>query len=368
MNATNRRYQIAVVPGDGIGPEVCDAAVAVLQAAVSGVADLDFQYHAAGANCYLECGEAFPEAARAACLAADAVLHGAAGLPGVLHADGTEAGQDFSMKIRSLLDTYANVRPIKLYAGITSPLAGRKAGDIDYVIVRENTEGLYAARSGGNLLRDEIASDTLIMTRKGIERVVRHAAEISRHRNGAPGDGKRRVTIVDKSNVLRSYAFFRHVATEVMADYPDIEVDYALSDAVTIYMIERPEHFDVIVCENFIGDMISDLGAATVGGMGVAAAAELGDDHGYFQGSHGTAPDIAGQGLANPTATILSAAEMLNWLARQHDDDDLAACGAAICKAMEAVLAAATDTTPDLGGQASTMAMAEAVCRALTEA
>lgn len=363
--ASKRSYQIAVVPGDGIGPEVSAAAVEVLKAAISGVADLDFQSFEAGAACYLACGEAFPEETQAACLAADAVLHGAAGLPGVLHADGTEAGQDFSMKIRAALDTYANVRPIKLYAGVASPLAGKKPGDIDYVVVRENTEGLYAARGGGNLLRDEIASDTMVITRKGVERVVRHAAEIALAREGAPVDGVRRVTIVDKSNVLRSYAFFRQVAEEVLAGYPEIEVDYALSDAVTLYMIERPEHFDVIVCENFIGDMISDLGAATVGGMGVAASAEIGDDAGYFQGSHGSAPDIAGRGLANPTATILSAAEMLNWLGRQHDDADLAASGAAIRRAMEAVLAAGQDTTPDLGGQGSTMSCAEAVCKAI---
>jgi len=365
MTTSNRTYQIAVVPGDGIGPEVCDAAIKVLATATQGAATLVFDSYQAGADCYLARGEAFPDETRAACLAADAVLHGAAGLPGVLHADGTEAGQDFSMKIRAALDTYANVRPIKLYDGISSPLAGKKAGDIDYVIVRENTEGLYAARGGGNLLRGDIASDTMIVTRKGVERVVRFAAEIAMVRNGAPGDGVRRVTIVDKSNVLRSYAFFRQVADEVLAGYPDIEVDYALSDAVTLYMIERPEHFDVIVCENFIGDMISDLGAATVGGMGVAASAELGDAHGYFQGSHGTAPDIAGQGLANPTATILSAAEMLNWLARQHDDDGLAACGVAIQRAMEAVLVARVDTTPDLGGTGTTMGMAGAVCRAL---
>ncbi len=359
------KYKIAVVPGDGIGPEVCRAAVSVLQA--SAVAErFEFTEHAAGADSYTATGDAFPEDTMAACRSADAVLHGAAGLPDVLYPDGTEAGQDFSMKIRAALDLYANVRPIKLFDGIASPLAGRKPGDIEYVIVRENTEGLYAARSGGNLLRDEIASDTMVITRKGTARVVRQAAELALQRNGAPADGKRRVTIVDKSNVLRSFAFFRRVAEEVLADYPAVEVDYALSDAVTIRMVERPDTLDVLVSENFIGDIISDLGAATVGGMGLAPSAELGDDYGYFQGSHGTAPDIAGKGVANPVATILSAAEMLDWLGRRHQDQPLTAAAQSIRDAAGGVLKAGDAATPDLGGNGTTESFADAISRAMT--
>ncbi len=360
------KYQIAVVPGDGIGPEVCRAAVSVLQA--SAVADrLEFSEHAAGADCYTATGDAFPQATMAACRSADAVLHGAAGLPGVLYPDGTEAGQDFSMKIRAALDLYANVRPIKLFEGIASPLAGRKPGDIDYVIVRENTEGLYAARSGGNLLRDEIASDTMVITRRGTARVVRQAAELAMQRGGAPADSKRRVTIVDKSNVLRSFAFFRRVAEEVLEDFPELEVDYALSDAVTIRMVERPDTLDVLVCENFIGDIISDLGAATVGGMGLAPSAELGGDYGYFQGSHGTAPDIAGRGIANPVATILSAAEMLDWLGRRHQDRPLAAAAGTIRNVVGEVLKSGSSTTPDLGGNGSTDSFTDAICQAIQQ-
>ncbi len=354
------KYQIAVVPGDGIGPEVCRAAVSVLRRC--GVGDrFEFTEYAAGADCYTATGEAFPDETQEACRAADAVLHGAAGLPDVLYPDGTEAGQDFSMKIRAALDLYANIRPIKLYEGVTPPLAGRKPSDIDYVIVRENTEGLYAARAGGNLLRDEMASDTMVITRKGTARVVREAAELALQRNGAPADGKRRVTIVDKSNVLRSFAFFRRVAEEVLSDYPALEVDYALSDAVTIRMVERPDTLDVLVCENFIGDIISDLGAATVGGMGLAPSAEIGEAHGYFQGSHGTAPDIAGRGIANPVATILSAAEMLDWLGRRQQDPPLAAAAQTIRNAVGDVLRDGTATTPDLGGVGSTESFAEAI-------
>ena len=141
---------------------------------------------------------------------------------------------------------------------------------IDYVIVRENTEGLYAARSGGVVLRDELAVDSLVMTRKGVERVCRTAFRLARKRNGAPRDGKRRVTCCDKSNILRTYAFFRKVFDEVAADYPDVEADYSLADAMTVHLVERPEFYDVIVTENMFGDIISDLAAATVGGMGMS--------------------------------------------------------------------------------------------------
>ena len=360
-----KNYAIAVVPGDGIGPEVSAAAVQVVQAATNGSASLSFTDYEAGANCYERTGDAFPPATQEACKSADAVLHGAAGLPGVLYPDGTEAGQDFSMKIRASLDLYANVRPIRLMEGVDGPLKRFAPGDIDYVFVRENTEGMYAARSGGNLLHDAIASDTMIITRAGTERVVRAAAELSRQRNGAPRDGKRRVTIVDKSNVLRSFAFFRKVADEVLAEYPDIEVDYAIVDAMTLYMVERPDSFDVIVCENLLGDILSDLGAATIGGLGMAASGEMGDKHGYFQASHGTAPDIAGKGIANPVATILSGAMMLDWLGNRHDDNALTSAAENIRRAVGTVLKDGTAVTGDLGGSASTTQCTNAVCAAL---
>ncbi len=364
-NNNKKQYMIAVVPGDGIGPEVCAAAVQVVKAATRGCSQLTFSEFEAGANCYERCGDAFPVDSQQACLDADAVLHGAAGLPGVLYPDGTEAGQDFSMKIRASLDLYANVRPIRLIEGVDSPLKRFGPGDIDYVFVRENTEGMYAARSGGNLLHDEIASDTMIITRAGTERVVRKAAELARQRNGAPRDGKRRVTIVDKSNVLRSFAFFRRVAEETLADYPDIEIDYAIVDAMTVHMVERPDSFDVIVCENLLGDILSDLGAATIGGLGMAASGEMGDRHGYFQASHGTAPDIAGKGIANPLATILSGAMMLDWLGSRHDDAPLTRAGEKIRTAVGRVLTEGQSVTGDLAGSASTVQCADAVCAAL---
>ncbi len=326
-------YEIAVVKGDGIGPEVCDASIDVLRAALPEGA-FRFREYQAGAEEYRRSGDAYPEAAFEGCKRADAILHGAGGLPGVNYPDGVEAGADFGLKTRFRLDLYANIRPIRLYAGVRSRLRDKKAGEIDYVIVRENTEGLYAARSGGVALRDELAVDSLVMTRKGVERICRTAFELARKRNGAPKDGKRRVTCCDKSNVLRTYAFFRKVFDDVAAGYPDVEVDYALADAMTVHLVERPEFYDVIVTENMFGDIISDLAAATVGGMGMSPSSELGDKHGFFQAAHGSAPTIAGKGIANPYGMILSAASMLNWLGQRRDDTRLSKAGAAIERAV----------------------------------
>jgi 3-isopropylmalate dehydrogenase len=344
-----RTYKIAVVHGDGIGPEVCQAAVDVLRASGASNA-LEFNEYPAGARHFQSAGDSFPPASFEGCRAADAILHGAAGIPGVVHPDGTEAGLDFTLSLRFKLDLYANVRPIKLLPGVPSPL--KNPGEIDYVIVRENTEGLYAARGAGALLRDEVAVDTLVQTRKGVERIVRFAFELARSRKGAPGDGKRRVTCCDKANVLRSYAFFRHVFDDVAKNYPDIETDYVLVDAMTFHLVNRPSHFDVIVCENMFGDIISDLGAATIGGLGMAPSEEIGDGVGLFQASHGSAPDIAGKGVANPYGTVLAAALMLRRLGLRHGDDCLKSAAENIERAVESALADPELRSRDIGGAA----------------
>jgi len=354
-------YQIAVVHGDGIGPEVCQAAIHVLEAALpEGV--LNFTEYSAGAEEYLRSGDAYPEASFIGCRDADAILHGAGGLPNVTYPDGVEAGADFGLKTRFRLDLYANIRPIKLYEGVQSRLRDRAPGAIDYVIVRENTEGLYASRSGGILLRDEMASDTMVMTRRGVERVCRAAFELARKRQGAPRDGRRRVTCCDKSNVLRSFAFFRKVFNDVAADYPDIEADYSLADAMTVHLVERPDFYDVIVTENMFGDIISDLAAATVGSMGMSPSSEIGDRHGFFQAAHGSAPTIAGQGIANPYGSILSAASMLTWLGERNDDRALTDAAARIGTAVASALAAGGRYhTVDLGGTARTRDVVDGV-------
>jgi 3-isopropylmalate dehydrogenase len=359
-----RQYEIACIDGDGIGPEVCQSAVQVLKQAC-GSELLNFSHHDGGAAHYTRSGEVLPPDTFAACQQADAMLHGAAGLPGVTYADGTEVGNDLHLQLRFRLDMFANVRPIRLYAGAESPLKHWKGGEIDYVIVRENTEGLYASRGGGIVLRGEVATDTIVVTRKGVERVAKFAFELSRKRGGAPRDGKRRVTCCDKANILRSYAFFRQVFNEVAAGFPDIEADYAYADAITVHMVKRPDFYDVIVAENMFGDIISDLGAATIGGMGMSASAEIGERYGLFQGAHGSAPDIAGLNVASPLATILSGALMLRWLGEQHSDAVLFAAARRVELAVEAVLSEGVVVPRDLGGVGSCSDVTLAVCRKL---
>jgi 3-isopropylmalate dehydrogenase len=263
------------------------------------------------------------------------------------------------------LDLYVGLRPIKLYPGVKSPLRLGDEQRIDYVMLRENTEGLYASRGAGVRVGSHVATDTLVVTRSGTARICRQAFELARRRAGAPADGQRRVTCVDKANVLKSYAFFREVFDEVAADYPEIEATHAYIDAMTMYLVQAPSRYDVIVTENMFGDLLSDLGAATVGGLGLAPSGDIGDHYGLFQPSHGTAPDIAGKGIANPLAAILSAGLMLKWLGRRDGATALQAAGRRVETAVEAVLREGRVLTPDLGGRASTSAVGDAVAAAL---
>ncbi|WP_427026330.1 isocitrate/isopropylmalate dehydrogenase family protein (plasmid) [Aureimonas ureilytica] len=359
-----KRYTIAVVHGDGIGPEVCRAAVRVVEAALGAASPLAFREYEAGAELFLRTGESFPEASFEGCREADAILHGAGGLPGVVHPDGTEAGLDFTLRLRFDLDLFANIRPIRLYEGVRSPLRDVKPGDIDYVILRENSEGLYAARGGGALLRGEVAIDPLVQTRHGVERIVRKAFELARQSDGAPRDGVRRVTCCDKANVLRSYAFFRSIFDRVAKDYPDIETEYALIDAMAMHLVMKPSHYNVIVTENMFGDILSDLAAATVGGMGMAPSAEVGLGNGFFQAAHGSAPDIAGKGIANPYGTVLSAASMLDWLGHGHDDGRLNEAARRIRAAVETSIGRGL-LSADIGGASSTETITAALCEAV---
>lgn len=347
-----KSFNIAVVDGDGIGPEVCAATIQVIEASLPNDVELNWQHLPAGAQNYLDTGEALPDSTLECCQQADAILLGAAGLPGVLYPDGTEAGQDVTLRLRFELDLYANIRPIQLQDGVSGPLANDPI--IDYVIVRENSEGLYASRGAGIQLRDDMASDSMIVTRKGVERIVRKAAEVCLFRNGAPLDGKHRVTICDKSNVLKSFAFFRSVAVETLSEYSEIEVDFALVDALSMYLVTRPSYYDVIVTENMFGDILSDLGAATIGGLGLAPSEEIGINQGLFQASHGSAPDIAGKGIANPIATILSGANLLDWLALKNDARSLNDSAQHIRHAVSASLSSGKSKTTDLGGSANT--------------
>jgi len=303
---------IGVIPGDGIGPELVDSAVAVLDAACADGPRLEYRYEDGGAATYARTGEALSAGALARIRDEyAAVLKGPVGLPEVRRPDGTEAGVLGGI-LRGGLDTYANVRPIRLLPGAATPLRP-ESGPVDYVIVRENTEGLYLSRGLG-VGNDRAVSDQLLLTRTGVERVVRYAFELARTRPGAPADGVHRVTCVDKSNVLRSFAFFRRIFDEVAAAYPGIEADHRYADAAGHDLVADPGHFDVLVMENLLGDVLSDVGAATVGGLGMCPAGNIGDHAAYFEPIHGSAPAIAGQDRANPTSQILSAALMLAHL------------------------------------------------------
>jgi isocitrate/isopropylmalate dehydrogenase len=312
--------RVAVIRGDGIGPELVDSALAVLSAvAERDGLDLAFTTEPGGADTYRRLGQAMPPEALARLRTEyDGILKGPVGLPDVRHPDGTEAGL-LGGVLRLGLDTYANVRPIRLLPGVPTPTR-YEPHEIDYVIVRENTEGLYLSRGAG-VGNDRAAADQLMVTREGCERITRFAFDLARTRHGAPADGRRRVTCVDKSNVLRSFAFFRRVYDEVAAEYPDIERDYRYADAAAHDLVADPAHFDVVVTENFLGDILSDLGAATVGGLGMCPAANIGRAAAYFEPIHGSAPALAGQDRANPTSQVLSAAMLLDHLGERNAAD-----------------------------------------------
>ncbi|MPV37806.1 isocitrate/isopropylmalate dehydrogenase family protein [Georgenia subflava] len=308
--------RIAVIRGDGIGPELVDSSLEVLGAVAEATgAQIDVHDEPGGAAVYRETGRPLHEGALDRLREADGVLKGPVGLPDVRRPDGTEGGL-LGGELRIGLDTYANVRPVRLRQGVTGPTR-HAPGQIDYVIVRENTEGLYLSRGNG-VATPHAASDQMLITRVGTERVVRYAFELARHRDGAPRDGARRVTCVDKSNVLRSFALFRRVFDEVAAEYPDVEADHLYADAAAHALVVEPDRFDVVVMENFLGDILSDLGAGTVGGLGMCGSGNIGTDAAYFEPIHGSAPTIAGKGLANPLSQLLSLAMLLDHSGRRE--------------------------------------------------
>ncbi|MCA9140647.1 MAG: isocitrate/isopropylmalate dehydrogenase family protein [Planctomycetales bacterium] len=361
-----RNYSIAALPGDGIGPECMDATLHVLDR-VQEVCPLrlNIERHAAGAEHFLEHGTALPDKVLQRCLDADAVLLAAIGLPDVRKPDGTEVQPEMMMGLRRALGLYAAVRPVKLFPGVDSPLTTAAAG-IDMVIVRENLEGLFASFGGGCQLNDQLATDTIVITREGTRRVVEYAFELSRRRNGRPRDGRRQVACVDKANVFRSFAFFRKVFQEVADRYPDVDSNAVYVDAMSLYMVTSPSDWDVLVMENQFGDILSDLGAALVGGLGLGPSAEIGQEHALFQPSHGSAPQLAGKNVANPLATILSAAMMLDWLGQRYSDPVARAAADAIDQAVISVLSEREIRTADLGGTSSTREVASAVADAIS--
>ena len=347
-------FRIVVLPGDGIGPEVIAEGIRVLRAVEAKLNGITFQLneYPAGAGEYLRSGDPLPAATMQACRDCDAILLGAMGLPDVRRSGGTEIAPQ--LDLREQLDLYAGVRPIRLYHRAHSPLRPERSDGIDFVIYRENTEGMFASRKGTYPPDATEVCDTMRISRRGSERLFRAAFRHAMRR-------RRKVTLVDKSNVLPSMAFFRSIFNEIGSEFPAVQTERIYIDASTLYLLQRPASFDVIVTENIFGDILSDLAAGLVGGMGMAPSADIGDRHAVFQPAHGSAPDIAGTGIANPFATILSVAMMLEWLG----DPETVRGSEMIYRAVETLCADAAAATPDLGGALSTSAVGERVAAAI---
>ena len=357
-------FRIAVLPGDGIGVEVMQPCIDVLEAAMRRVGNvaLDYEWLEAGANSYRETGNALPKATFDACAKADAILLGAMGMPHIRYPDGTEIAPQLDLRFD--LGLYAGVRPIRTIPGVPSLLASAKAEAIDFVIIRESTEGLFASRGKGIVTDDREARDTMVITRPVCERLFDFSFRLAEDRRGS-GTGKGRVTCVDKANVFASFAFFRKIFDERAARFPDLAADHVYIDAMALSLVLKPWEFDVVVTENMFGDILSDLGAGLIGGMGYAPSADIGDEHAVFQPCHGSAPDIAGEGKANPTAMFLSAAMMLDWLGERHAAPSARAAARLITDAIDAAFADGRLRTCEFGGDADTAAVTRAVLAAV---
>ncbi len=356
-------FRIAVMPGDGIGHEVMKPCIEVVDAAVrrAGNFALHYDWLEAGAEVYRAQGVAMPKQTFDAAASADAILLGAMGLPHIRYPDGTEIAPQ--LDLRFALGLYAGVRPIRTIPGVPSLLRSPHADEIDFVIIRESTEGLFASRGKGVIEEDREARDTLVITRDVSERLFDFSFRLAAQRKARGGQG--RVTCVDKANVFTSFAFFRKIFDERAAAFPDLVADHAYIDAMALSLVLKPWQFDVMVTENMFGDILSDLGAGLVGGMGYAPSADVGDEHAVFQPCHGTAPDIVGQGKANPTAMFLSAAMMLDWLGEKHDVAGARAAGALIVQAVDDIFADGRMLTCEFGGDAGTERVARAVLEAI---
>src|SRR4051794_9255074 len=353
--------KIAVMPGDGIGKEVIAQGVRVLDVAAK---RFGFQYETTdypfGGEYYLQTKITMPDSALKELAAHDAILFGAVGVDprGSAQIPQGILETEILLKMRFELDQYINLRPTRLLPGVPTPLKNATSDDINMVIVRENTEGLYC-QNGGFLYKDtphEVANQIEVTTRHGVERCIRYAFEYAKQQ------GRKKVTLVAKTNVLRfAHNLWMRAFEEIKKDYGSIETDYHHVDACTMYMVTKPKVYDVIVTTNMFGDIITDLGAAIQGGMGMAASGNLNPTRqaaSMFEPVHGSAPDIAGKNWANPIATFLSVAMMLEFLGQ-------ADAAGAINRAIQQVVADPKNHTRDLGGQATTTQVGDAVCAKL---
>jgi 3-isopropylmalate dehydrogenase len=359
--SANTAFQIAVLPGDGIGPEVMTPTLEILRRVEETTPSLKFRFTegAAGAGHYKDTGKSMPESTVNLCETADAILLGACGLPSVRYPDNTEIMPQ--VELRFIFDLYAGVRPARLIPGVPSPIVGAAERGIDFVLIRESTEGLFASMGKGVVTKDE-ARETLVITRKTSQRLFDFSLRLAERRKSRDKPGL--CTCVDKANAFKAYAFFRSIFDERAKNFPNVKTDHVYVDACAALMVRKPWDFDVMVMENIFGDILSDLAAGLIGGLGIAPSADIGDKHAVFQPCHGTAPDIMGQGKANPTAMILSAAMMLDWLADKHDHPPAAEAAQRIERAVDKAYANGIKPM-EYGGKDGTSAIAKAVLAVL---
>ncbi len=344
----DQEFHIAVMAGDGIGLEVMAPCLELLTAVCARAGGLALRFEAieSGATYYREHGTALSDENLARAAKADAILLGAMGLPDVRYPDGREIAPQID--IRMALDLFAGVRPVRSIPGLSGPLSDPRAQNLDFVLIRESTEGLFAAMGKTKIVDDKIAYDTMEITRAGSERLFDFAFDLTAKRKAAGSPGV--LTCVDKANVFGGFAFFRKIFFERAAAFPEIEARAAYVDAMALTQIRNPWDLDVLVTENMFGDILSDAGAALIGGMGVAPSADIGASHAVFQPCHGTAPDIMGTGKANPTAMFLSAAMMLDWLGNRHGEAKAIEAGALLQDAVEAAFAGGDLRPFEMGG------------------
>jgi len=351
-----KNYKIAVIQGDGIGPEVIDEGIKVLKAVaeLDGTFKFDFTYFPWGCKYYLENGEMMPKDGIEQLSHFDAIYLGAVGYPGV---PDHISLWDLLLKIRHEFDEYVNLRPVKLLNGANCPLKNVTPEDVDMIVIRENSEGEYAG--AGEWLNkgreDELALQTGVFTRKGCERIIRYAFEL------AKAQGKS-VTSISKGNALNySMVFWDSIFKEVAEEYPTVKTYSLLVDAASMFFVKDPKRFEVVVTSNLFGDIITDLGAAISGGMGLAAGANINPERKFpsmFEPVHGSAPDIAGKGIANPLATVWSASQMLDFFGHEE-------WGKKIINAIETLMVEKKCLTPDMGGTNSTSDVGDGIIEIL---
>jgi len=321
----SEEVRIALIKGDGIGVDVADAAMAIVDTALARTSNAKLAYEEiqAGAGYFSEHGVDIEPEGEIRAGKADAIFLGAIGLPSIRHADGTEISPH--LRLRDRFGLYAGVRPVKAYPNAPQRLADPRASAIDLIVLRESTEGLFysaAAHSRSLVVNDDEVQDVLRITRPTTEKLHHFGFKLARKRRERGKAGK--LTCVDKANVFTSMAFFRKIYDEIAPLYADVETGYNYVDAQALDLIRKPWDFDVLVMENMFGDILSDLAGGLVGGMGMAACAEIGDHTGLFQPAHGSAPDIMGQNKANPLAAILSGGLMLDYLSEKLERPELA--------------------------------------------